>query len=393
MSTEEHSNDPTDDAPTGASADGNMHPAEQDAAKRTTSDTAGAAAVTDASPGLGRSSVGPAQDEATLNLPERSGNDAAHDGHTRSLAEALDLLRASVDYLASKKRRTTAAAISLEMRRRSGNAFTPGAVGFGAFREFLRFAEGVGAVTLLPPVPGGDMEVLSAPIDGSDDTQKTPLPATATPKPIRRDLWQAFVDWSPQWQRAFDAQTGRVVTIPVDRNATGGTNASEEAAAWREDRDRFRRIVPLSPSDQLRWMQAFVSELPSGQERQQLSQALEEEHPLAAFARCIRMFPDAERSWRVKFTEEVTSAVTRWMRQERLTTDMYHMPSSPDAEPRRPTMTTGPKTESSAWAIAMVGYNAESPDDLRQQVLKAVSRMSLSELLRLPIPAEYLLLQ
>jgi hypothetical protein len=310
----------------------------------------------------------------------------------RSLAEALDLLRASVDYLIAKKRRTTAAAVSLEMRRRSGNTFTPAATGFAAFRDFLRFAAGVGAVTLLPPVPGGDVEVLSATIGGAlaDSTTTTPV---ATLKPIRRDLWQAFVDWTPQRQRAFDVRTGRVVALPTDKPGGGSLSVSESPEPWLEDTHRFRRIMPLSREDQLQWMRTFVSQLPPGEERDQLNAALHNDHPLSAFVAAIRVHQDIERSWRHTFTEEVTSAITRWMRQEHLTADIYHMPSMPNGEPVRHVSAVGTKTDRSAQQPILVRQKADSPDELRRQVLEAVARMSLSELLRLPIPAEYLLLQ
>jgi Uncharacterised protein family (UPF0158) len=385
VSTEKRPTDPTGEVPTdGPHAGGELHPAQQDVEGVVTSAPARTAAATDASSGLGPQSVGPDQDEATL-------SDARIDDHARSLAEALDLLRASVDHLVAGQRRTTAAAVSLEMRRRSGNTFTPATAGFAAFREFLRFAEGVGAVTLLPPVPGGDIEVLSATASGALTEPTTP--PEAAPRPIRRDLWQAFVDWSPQRQRAFDVQTGRVVTLPADKNGSSANDTSEELVSWSENPARFHRIVPLSRDDQLRWMRTFVRQLPSGEERDQLNAALDDDHPLSTFVGRIRTIPGAERSWRRTFTEEVTSAITRWMRQQNLTADIYHMPSTMSGEPARHARAGSPKTGAAVRQSTLIQHKADSPDELRQQVLEAVARMSLSELLRLPIPAEYLLLR
>ncbi len=399
MSSDEHPTDPDKARADGSPVGEESHSVQQDAEQPSTSDTASVAAVTNAASGMGRPSADPSQDSATPSgLPDPSNeNDGLRiqgqpdDDHARSLAEALDLLRGSVHHLITKKRRTTAAAVSLEMRRRSGNTFTPAAAGFAAFREFLRFAEGVGAVTLLPPVPGGDIEVLSPTAEGTVYEPTTP-PMVAL-RPIRRDLWQAFVDWSPQLQRAFDVRTSRVVTLPADRNGGSGVDASEERRAWQEDPDRFRRIVPLSREDQLQWMRVFVSQLPAGAERDQLDAALDDDYPLTAFVRAIRVLPDVQRSWRRTFTEQVTSAITRWMRQEQLTVDIYHMPSAQSGEPARHVSTVGAATASSAQQSIPVRYKADSSDELRRQVLEAVARMSLSELLRLPIPAEYLLRQ
>jgi len=387
VSTENHSSDCTDEASaSGSPTDGELQATQQNVGEAAQSSPVSTAAATDASSGLGQQTAGPAQGAAN----ELQGEGQPDGDHAHYLAETLDLLRASVEYLVAKKRRTTAAAVSLEMRRRSDNSFTPAAAGFATFRDFLRFAEGVGAVTLLPPVPGGDMEVLSATVEGAL-TEPAP-PKTAAPRPIRRDLWQAFVDWSPQRQRAFDVLTGRVVTLPTNKPGSGDNDADDPLAPWREDPERFRRIIPLSRNDQLQWMRTFVSQLPPGQERDGLQAALDADHPLSAFVETIRELPDVERSWRHTFTEEVTSAITRWMRQERLTVDIYHMPSTLGGEPARHNRAAGSRANTSAEQPTLVPH-ADSADELRRQVLDAVARMSLSELLRLPIPAEYLLLR
>lgn len=391
MSTEKHLSDSADEArPESSPVSAEKHPVQQDAEEASMSDPASDAALTEAAQGAGRQSahqpLGSATTHGDNNGPQNSSRPYADSAY--ALAEALDLLRESVRELITKKRRTTAAAVSLQMRRRS-NAFTPAATGFATFRDFLRFAEGVGAVTLLPPVPGGDIEVLSATAVGSP---AEPAPLTPSPRPIRRDLWQAFVDWSPQWHRAFDVDTGRVVTLPADANSDD-IDTSQRRQAWRENSTRFRRVVPLSRDDQLKWMREFVSHLPAGAERDQLSNALDNDHPLSAFAEVTRAIPALQRSWRRHFTEQVTAAITRWMLQEEITADIYHMPAKPregvaTRAGARKTETGGPSQEASAaW------QRTDSSGDLRQQVLEAVARMPLSELLRLPIPAEYLLRQ
>src|SRR5258708_8371738 len=133
-------------------------------------DAASSEAVKEASSEVGRSSAGPPTGI------EVSSTESSHDLDTgpvlpegattpdqaSSLAQTLDLLRASVRELISRDRRTTAAAVSLEMRRRTGNAFSPASSGFNTFRQFLYFAEQVGAVALVPPTAGGDVQILPA---------------------------------------------------------------------------------------------------------------------------------------------------------------------------------------------------------------------------------------
>ncbi len=395
MSSEKRPNDSADEPRSELPAvSGEKHPVQQGAGEASTPDAASGPAQTKAAPGVGWEtadsppvSATPSQASTVYGDDHGSQNGGpVGEDSARALAEALDLLRESVRELIATKRRTTAAAVSLQMRR-SSKTFTPAATGFGTFRDFLRFAEGVGAVALLPPVPGGDMEVLSASAVGPSTELSPPTPS---PRPVRRDLWQAFVDWSPQWQRAYDVHTGRVVTLPTDANSNDDST-SQSRQAWHEDPARFHRIVPLSRGDQLKWMRDFVSRLPAGAERDQLTGALADEHPLSAFTGAIRALPALQRAWRRNLTDQVTAAITRWILRENITVDIYRMPPTRRDETSDRISADRVEAEDPSQKSSAVSHETDSSDDLREQVLEAVARMPLSELLRLPIPAEYLL--
>jgi hypothetical protein len=274
------------------------------------------------------------------------------------------------------------------MRHRSGNNFTPAAVGFRRFRDFLQFAESLGVVALLQPArPNGDIEVI--PATGGREALDSVAAHTRVPPRIRRDLWQAFVDWSSRWVRAFDTETDRVVTLPADATADDEL-ATAPRKGWQDDTIRYRSIRPLSREDQLRWMKAFVDGLQSGDDKDRLHAALREDRPAAAFVEAIRANADLERAWHRKFTERVTAAITEWMLEQDLTVDIYRSSSrlSTSAASSRPEPTTLTK------AVRRAGLDSAGEDHaeaLRQQVLDAVGRMPLTDLLRLPIPAEYLL--
>lgn len=285
------------------------------------------------------------------------------------LAKALDLLRDSVSDLIARKRRTTAAAVSLEMRRRSGKTFTPEAIGFEGFRQFLRFAESVGVVVVLPPVPGGDLEVLASASGSSLAEASTPR---IPPRPIRRDLWQAFVDWSPQWQRALDVTTGRVVTLGSNESAEGSDTGQAQHAP-----DRLRRIIPLSTQDQLSWMKEFAGQLPAGAEKDQLNAALATDRPIAEFTETAKSLGDTHRAWRYYFTNQVTAAITRWMSQEGITVDLYKMPGASREAVHESRVLAGGPSELGLQKSA-IPQKFDSSDDLRRQVLEAVARMPLS---------------
>lgn len=386
MSSDKYLNDPPSESrPGGSAGDEVGHPAEQDRRAPDLSDTAGSPTDSNASSWAGRHPVGPPSDRDSSSSVIPGPVSPPTEDSALALAESLDLLRDSVRDLLASKRRTTAAAVSLEMRRRD-HAFTPESVGFDKFRDFLRFAQGVGAVTLLPPIPGGDMEVLSA---GARVPPGEAVTYTTTPpRPIRRDLWQAFVDWSPRWHRALDVSTGRIETLPAEPE-NNDARSSERQLAWENNPHRFRQIVPLTRDDQLQWMHAFVGQLPAGPEKDELEAALRAERPVTSFVEASRSHPEIDRSWRYNLTEQVTAAITRWMQKEQITTDIFHMPTRKDV---RGQQEFSPSTTADDVPVSQaITRRAGSSDELRQQVLEAVARMSLSELLRLPIPAEYLL--
>jgi hypothetical protein len=137
-------------------------------------------------------------------------------------------------------------------------------------------------------------------------------------------------------------------------------------------------------------MRSFTNELPAGSQRDELLAALEVEHPLTAFVEKLRTMSEVQRQWRRSFTGEVTGAITRWMSREQLSIDLFHMPTTQGPEPA-PDLATARASSGSDHQSSADSRETGSSDQLRQQILQAVARMSLSELLRLPIPAEYLL--
>src|SRR5258708_29877019 len=292
-------------------------------------DAASSEAVKEASSEVGRSSAGPPtgiEVSSTESSPARDTGPVLPEGATTpaqasSLAETLDLLRASVRELISRDRRTTAAPVSLEMRRRTGNAFSPASSGFNSFREFLYFAEQVGAVALVPPTAGGDVEIFPA----TAATQSAATVSTQQPRTVRRDLWQAFVDWSPKWQRVFDTQTNRIVRIP----GRGNDGQPGGARLWEEDPSRYRRIVPFTQEDQLRWIREFVDQLNPGTEQDTLAEALKNQRPIAAFVEAISSMPGCQRAWRRTLSRRVTARITEWILEEQLAIDIYQQPVPP----------------------------------------------------------------
>ena len=179
------------------------------------------------------------------------------------------------------------------------------------------------------------------------------------------------------------------MTLPTDANSNDDST-SQSRQAWHEDPARFHRIVPLSRGDQLKWMRDFVSRLPAGAERDQLTGALADEPPLSAFTGAIRALPALQRAWRRNLTDQVTAAITRWILRENITVDIYRMP--PTRRDETSDRISADRVEAEDRARSRRRYRMRPIHQMT-----CVSRCSkpwptfLSELLRLPIPAEYLL--
>ncbi len=356
-------------------------------------ESASSDAVREASSEVGQSTVGPPTDfqaSAQERIPAPNAAfvsrvAAVDPNQAASLTSAIDLLRESVQELISKDRRTTAAAVSLQMRKSTGNTFSPTIIGFDGFRKFLYFAEKVGAVTLTPAVAGGDVEVFPATVASPSSTAE---PDHET-QFVRRDFWQAFIDWSPKWCRVFDVKTNQIIRRPT----LSDEKQDADSRLWAVDPDRYRRIIPLTEDDQIAWMRDFVDQLRERPESYTLEKALQGDRPIASFVETINQMPGLQRAWRQTLSRRVTSRITDWLREEQLDIDIYQLPFKPKSRTSGADAVS-PREPKNILRSGITSVHQGAPsEELRRQVLEAVARMPLTELLRLPIPAEYLLRQ
>jgi hypothetical protein len=277
----------------------------------------------------------------------------------------FELLRSSVVAMEAAGQLTTAAAVSLRMRRTSPS-FTPRAAGFSTFGQFLKAAAASGAIAV--DLGKADFYVHAA---------GQPVPHTRSRSRIRwvlPALWRAFIDWSPQRHYVYHRESRQVLPAP-----SSPTGAPLEVP------------IPLLSRDmQLQWMRQFASHLSDEEATRELLEGLDGAEPVSSFSRLIRTHTGLSDKWQQDLREHVLVEIENWAEENRIpTADLTPQPvtSTPQGSSAH-TSTVLPSGTADAGAAGPTAHDGEA---LRAQVLAALERMTLAELLRLPIPAEYLL--
>lgn len=287
--------------------------------------------------------------------------------------QAFELLRSAVARLQAEGRSTRSAGVK-PMLQFSEMGFDERRLGYRTFRAFIEAAAEDGYVTVERASRGPDVE-LRALLGGV----ATP---SGAPERIRRDLWSAFVDWRREWDRLYDRQTDRVGWLPNDHDH------GEPFATFRADveaeRTRFVTIEPFSPEQTEDWMRAFVGSLDEGGARSALESALTSSRPIRAFVR-IALQLGIKDQWNSFRAARVRERIEGWADENELTVDLQ-VEQRPITMPslRRPPGSPRPRQDT--WPSDRV-----SLENLRDQVCAAVKQMSRADLLRLPIPLEYVI--
>jgi hypothetical protein len=125
-------------------------------------------------------------------------------------------------------------------------------------------------------------------------------------------------------------------------------------------------------------MRAFAQAWPEDADRQAMQRTLsvpEPERAAGEFSRLLRLRAPVAAAWHVTRMRQVAGAIEEWATRHRVTVD--YVVEAP--RPRR---------EQSPSPARRVSVNEEQ---LRALLVQAVQRMPLADLLRLPVPAEFLL--
>ena len=140
--------------------------------------------------------------------------------------EALELLSEVVARNHRDGRRSFAASLKPEMRRRSLDGFDEQRLGFSSFRRFLDYAVDEGAVELRAAPRGPDVVVV--PIGGQPLASEL---APGTARKIRGDIWDAFLDWTQGFTRLWDDEDKRAYRIPAERVPLSQKTCVESASS------------------------------------------------------------------------------------------------------------------------------------------------------------------
>jgi len=312
---------------------------------------------------------------APLDHAPRSGSQAPASAVEQPQA-AFDLLSTTLGRMYSVGANTSAAGVAARMKQEDPGFSVRGA-GFPTFRRFLEAARTAGLVAV-DEVPGASDVVVRFPT-GSEPEQ--PMAALA-PRPgarvrLRRDFWSALSDYGRPGPYLYDPGTGVL-------NPPGAVGPGEGTGT-----------VPLTPPghDELRgWMTAFAARTGPGAFSDELESCVAADDGGASFRAFMQNNQNAGRRWRRFLREKIVTFALEWA-------TLNGLPSSTvvaaPATPSGPRADAGAPTRDAAASSATpihAGLGADAYDaEVRSRLVSAVREMPLADLLKLPIPVEYLL--
>jgi hypothetical protein len=287
----------------------------------------------------------------------------------------FNLLRTIVEDLTASGRRSFAAGLKPRLQSLSNGEFDETRLGFPTFKAFLQEAEKAGIVEL-GRTPS-DLVVMPR--------RAMPPPSTTTSpaqdlrgKKIRPDLWRAWIEWSPELRRYYDKESDRVLFLVDRANDDEPENLAATRAEVAANPGRYIPIEPISSTATVEAMRDFASSWTDETDRAAMQEALASSTPEEAamnFTRLLRVRSPIGAAWHLTRLNQVSQAIAAWKQTHQL--EVQHLVPTQGAERR-----------SNIASVPSIGIDEE---ELRGRILEAVQRMALSDLLRLPIPAEYLL--
>ena len=286
--------------------------------------------------------------------------------------QALQLLERSVRALRSAGALTYAAGVKARMKQLAEDEYPEGfseeSLGLPNFRSFLNLALARGIVRLVTTPSGDDFEVFLR-----DE------PSRPVARRLRHDLWNAFIHWPDGNARAYDRILNQVVTCP-----------HEELERLRTSEPTRFVEIPENPRSATRdLMLAFLEQVPAGTPKSRLEEALlDESDPEKKFVDALRGESRLLARWRADQTDHYSRVVEEWAKTHEVSADLYEAKPEPPrvrgASARRHVPASHPREREA-------GLSSGEIQVLRARVIAAVQRMPLADLLRMPIPIEYLL--
>lgn len=300
---------------------------------------------------------------------------------TSDMEQAFAVLRDAVADLNNRGRRALGATLKPDMVKRTYGGFDEKQLGFSSFGDFVRKARDGGFVDIFQAPNSPDFEVVPAGTQPAPPEPAKRAADTASPTAdgfIRHDLWKAFVDWNDSLIRLYDVEADTTVMFPREPAPLEPASYAQARQAWAANPDRYREIKPIGIETQMVWMREFVAAEADSPQKTILEYALTTDRPIRDFSQAVRQYPDIGRKWQIFRKDRVMRAIAEWKEESGVELSPYMPPAA------GPVTTRAPRATEPLEACADV-------DRIRARVHQAVNRMSAADLLRLPIPVEYLL--
>lgn len=331
-------------------------------------------------------------------------NVAPEDEQRDERPQAFSVLVEAVASLARQSARPpTASEVRLEMKRLTYGGFDPKALGYSRFRDFLADAEAQRLVSI-DSSRQGDISVHLEP-GRTGDAATSPI--------IRRDIWKAFVDWSPRLIRFYDLKNGRAISIPAEPALLEPIRFREIRRRLEAQPDDFIKIEPLPVQLQLQWMKEFAEQAADPDLRAVLLVALGSDKPIKAFSTVLKSVPGQASRWKTRLHHRARERIEAWRDAAKtdVPIDIYRPneePSVSSPQNAEPPDASASQQQASPQFNFQIGVPAPlnfgqmwttaisipTPRDnvavLRARLHAAIDKMPLEELRALRIPVGYL---
>jgi hypothetical protein len=341
-------------------------------------------------------------------MPSNSEAESTTKSAAPSREEAFKLLADIVAEHTDSGRSLTASEAYLQMRRKSYGGFNLEDFGYNRFRDLLAEASQAGYI-VLDATRQGDY-ALFAP----ETHEKIP-----SIRPIRPDLWKAFIDWTPGLMRLFDIEQDQVLLVPAEPAPLEPVQFREIRTRRQDSPEKLILIDPVGLPQQLEWMREFAESASDPRVRQLLENALISEKPVKLFKAVLRDFPEYQRKWRSNFSGRVRAQIERWRDATSTSTPIrIDRQNEVEVSGRRVDVASAPPSKRieysdsvpdhniirvrgvstysdllTAMGARKSGVSSESPADaviLRTLLHAAIDRMPAEELKNLRLPIGYL---
>jgi len=207
---------------------------------------------------------------------------------------------------------------------------------------------------------------------------------------IRPDLWRAFTFVDKSIARYFDRVRGEAVLLSIDPSPEEPERLRELRGQLDKTPANFVPIGPVEAPEQLEQMRGFAASVEDRRLRSELEEALGTRLWFRAFNSILQGSPGLLHTWKIQWSTFVLNRINEWSKTHQidvpnLVTQTIRVAMG-TGRPVAQNMRSRDRQRSPTPMVAM----SLDVEDLRARILNAVEEMTLSQLLALSIPAEYL---